>query len=66
VLASPASADPTGGATAFFEPALQDRFAAERRPGYRLSADEIRERWMKDGLVLSRTVGRFEAYKRGA
>ena len=35
VLASPAHLDPTGGATHFVNPALQDRLAASGRPGYK-------------------------------
>jgi hypothetical protein len=65
ILALPVSADPTGGATAFMEPALQDRLVAQGRPGYRYTAAEIRERWRKDGLVPVATVGRFETFRKG-
>jgi hypothetical protein len=35
VLAAPAMLDPTGGATQFIDPALQDKLAARSAPGYR-------------------------------
>jgi hypothetical protein len=35
ILAAPAILDPTGGATQFIDPALQDELAARSAPGYR-------------------------------
>lgn len=65
VLAAPQSADPTGGATSFFEPVLQDRWVAEGRPGYNFSAAQVRERWRADGLVPVAIIGRLETWRRG-
>lgn len=60
VLAAPAKDDPTGGALAFFEPALQDALVAEGRPGYRFPAAALRERWKKEGQRSIGSVGKFE------
>ncbi len=60
VLAAPQSQDPTKGAIAAFEPALQDKLFAEKRPGYNYDAEGIRTRWAADGLVKFGTVGRWE------
>jgi hypothetical protein len=65
VLVAPASGDPTGGATSFFEPALQDKWVAEGRPGYKLTASQVRDRWRKEGLVPVATIGRFETWRKG-
>jgi hypothetical protein len=60
VLAAPQSADPTHGATAFFEPRVQDQLVAEKRAGYRFASDQLRQRWSREGQVLRGTVGAFE------
>jgi hypothetical protein len=62
VLAAPQSTDPTVGATAFFEPKLQDKLVAEGRPGYRFNAAQIRERWQNGGQRPVGTVGAFEFF----
>ena len=47
ILASPVIFDPTGGATHFINPTLQDDLAASGRPGYRgRPYNEVRERWL--------------------
>jgi hypothetical protein len=46
VLAQPAMLDPTGGATHFINPALQDQLAARGAPGYRgRTYDRVRATW---------------------
>jgi len=46
ILASPAILDPTGGATHFINPTLQDDLASRGRPGYRgRPYSEVRQRW---------------------
>lgn len=60
VLAAPASADPTGGALAFFEPRVQDALVAQGRPGYRFSSADLRQRWQHDGQQPKGAVGAFE------
>lgn len=75
VLSEPPSMDPTGGATAFFEPAVQDIAAArgtayredpashpdwERFRRYYSDSLELRERWSARGQVYLATVGRWE------
>lgn len=73
VLAAPDSADPTGGASAFFEPALQDRLIADNRravadgrpaphPSYRRTAAEVRAHWSAGGQHLVASVGAFEMW----
>jgi hypothetical protein len=73
VLAAPQSDDPTGGATAFFEPAVQDRLVltnrrliAQGQPpkyrGYRRMADEVRAEWQRGGQRQLATVGAFELW----
>lgn len=62
VLAAPASDDPTGGALAFFEPAVQDALVSAGRPGYRFTSSALRERWEKDGQRPLGAVGKFEFY----
>jgi hypothetical protein len=54
------AADPTGGATKFFEPALQDRLYAEGRAGYHRDADALRAKWEREGGQRLATVGRWE------
>lgn len=47
VLATPQSQDPTGGATHFLDPGLQDRLAARGRPGYAGNTyAKVRHRWI--------------------
>lgn len=60
VLAEPPVADPTSGATAFFEPRVQDALVSQKRPGYRFTSDELRQRWRRDGQHQRGTVGAFE------
>lgn len=60
VLAAPQWEDPTHGATAFFEPAMQDRLVAQGHGGYRFTSDELRQRWRRDGQRQIATVGAFE------
>ncbi len=62
MLAAPESADPTGGAYAFFEPRVQDRLVAEGRPGYRYTSAELREKWQREGQRPKGAVGAFEFY----
>ena len=45
VLAAPALLDPTGGATHFINPALQDMLVARKAPGYTKSYDRVRRLW---------------------
>lgn len=48
IIASPAMLDPTGGATHFINPMLQDELAASGRPGYRgRPYSDVRQRWMQ-------------------
>jgi hypothetical protein len=61
VLAAKTEDDPTGGATSGFEPVLQDRLVRERRPGYRRTAAQIRERWLSSSDFYGQ-VGRWELY----
>jgi spore germination cell wall hydrolase CwlJ-like protein len=60
VLAAPSSEDPTNGALAFFEPAVQDRLVAEHRRGYRFNAEQTRAKWLREGQRQLNTVGKFE------
>jgi spore germination cell wall hydrolase CwlJ-like protein len=60
VLAAPQSDDPTRGATAFFEPRVQDRLVADGRPGYRFTSEQLRARWQREGQQQLATVGKFE------
>jgi hypothetical protein len=62
VLAAPQSEDPTRGATAFFEPRVQDRLVADGHPGYRLTADQVRAKWQREGEQMLGTVGRFDLW----
>jgi len=45
VLAAPALLDPTGGATHFINPVLQDQLVARRVPGYTKGYDRVRKMW---------------------
>lgn len=45
VLAAPAILDPTGGATHFINPALQDLLVARKAPGYTKSYERVRKLW---------------------
>jgi hypothetical protein len=46
LLAAPAMLDPTGGATQFIDPALQDKLAARSAPGYRgRPYRQVRRQW---------------------
>jgi hypothetical protein len=60
VLAQPQANDPTHGATAFFEPRVQDKLVAEKRLGYRFTSDQLRDRWRRDGQQPRGTIGTFE------
>ena len=62
VLTAPQWEDPTFGATAFFEPAVQDRLVAQGHGGYRFTSDQLRERWRRDGQRRISTVGAFELW----
>jgi spore germination cell wall hydrolase CwlJ-like protein len=58
-----ASDDPTKGAIAFIEPALQDELAAAKRLGHR-PYREVRAKWIADGMKPIGQVGRFELWTR--
>lgn len=45
VLAAPAMLDPTGGATHFINPVLQDLLVARKAPGYTKSYERVRRLW---------------------
>jgi hypothetical protein len=45
VLAAPVILDPTGGATHFINPLLQDQLVARRVPGYTKGYDRVRKMW---------------------
>ncbi|HTE52296.1 MAG TPA: hypothetical protein VK698_15695 [Kofleriaceae bacterium] len=48
ILLSPPLLDPTGGATHFINPTLQDDLASAGRPGYRgRPYSDVRQRWMQ-------------------
>ena len=48
ILSAPQSADPTGGATHFMNPLLQDRLARQGHPGYRgRSYRKVRRTWIR-------------------
>ncbi len=65
VLTASPGEDPTGGATNFFEPAVQDRLFAAGR--LRRTAEEIRRRWREVfGLELVATIGGWEFYRASA
>jgi hypothetical protein len=52
--------DTTGGATKFFEPALQDRLFANGALGYHYDAQALRAKWAEEGAEYRATVGRWE------
>lgn len=58
-------ADPTSGATSFFEPAVQDTAAKTGAAGVTRTAEEIRSKWKSEGLILTTIIGRWEFYKKG-
>jgi hypothetical protein len=60
VLEAPQANDPTSGATAFFEPHVQDLLVAQGRPGYRFTSAELRERWQRGGQQPKGAIGAFE------
>lgn len=70
ILAAPPGGDPTAGATAFFEPALQDKLAKAggiRTPEgkvvkYTKDAKTIRAKWIAEGQRPRGSVGRFEFF----
>lgn len=62
VLAAPQNDDPTHGALAFFEPAVQDRLVAQGRPGYRYTSAELRAKWQREGQQTKGAVGAFEFF----
>jgi hypothetical protein len=62
VLAAPQSEDPTGGATSFFEPRVQDWLVAAGRKGYRFTSVKLRKRWQDKGQTMRGTVGAFELW----
>jgi hypothetical protein len=45
VLAAPPILDPTGGATHFINPVLQDQLVARKAPGYTKSYERVRRLW---------------------
>jgi len=61
ILAAPQEMDPTGGASAILEPALQDRLAANGVAGHRPSED-VRRKWAASGQKYLGTVGRWELW----
>jgi hypothetical protein len=61
ILTAPQSQDPTGGATSFFEPRMQDAFA---KAGAMARAGETGDRVI-DGVKLS-DITRFKNYKKNA
>jgi spore germination cell wall hydrolase CwlJ-like protein len=60
VLAAPQSDDPTGGATSFFEPRVQDKLVAAGHEGYRFTSVQLRDKWKREGQSTRATVGAFE------
>jgi hypothetical protein len=60
VLEASQSDDPTHGATAFFEPRVQDMLVEEKRAGYRFTSNQLRQRWRREGQQQRGTVGAFE------
>lgn len=75
ILSEPSSMDPVAGASAFFEPALQDLLAArgaayredpdahpdwERFRLYYSDSEELRARWSRGGQSFVTVVGRWE------
>ena len=64
VLAAPHTEDPTGGAIAFVEPALQSELAASHANGHVKSYEKLRQDWLADGQRPLGRVGRFELWTR--
>jgi hypothetical protein len=62
ILSRPQSDDPTDGAGAFFEPALQDLLVSQGDPRHRLTADQVRARWLAGGQKQLGSVGRIELW----
>jgi len=62
ILEQPASEDPTQGAVAFLEPALEDWLATHGDPRPRRTADQVRAQWIADGQKRLGTVGRIELW----
>lgn len=62
VLATPERDDPTHGAAAILEPALQDRLVASGALHYKHDAAEVRASWRARGQQLLATIGRFELW----
>ena len=60
ILAAPQWEDPSHGATAFFEPRVQDRLVAQGHAGYRFTSNDLRDKWRRDGQRQIATVGEFE------
>lgn len=54
--------DPTDGAYSFFEPDEQDRDQKLGLAGVTKTADQLRAKWVGEGLALKTTVGRWEFY----
>lgn len=61
VLAMPASADPTNGATSAFEPALQDELFSRGRKGYSQDAGMVRAKWLRE-LGYYGSVGGWDLF----
>ena len=57
VLAAPGILNPTGGATHFIDPLLQDQLATARAPGYVGRPYRVVERRWREGSAGSRTTG---------
>jgi len=62
IIAAPQSADPTSGATSFFEPKQQDLLVAKGLPGYKRTAAAVRAKWIAEGAKPKGSVGRFEFF----
>jgi hypothetical protein len=62
ILEAPQGDDPTGGATSFIEPALQDELTAAHKLGYRLTYAQVRAKWIAEGQRPLGRVGRFEMW----
>lgn len=53
--------DPTHGAYAAFEPALQDKLFMERRKGYSMDAGMVRAKWLREMSYFG-TVGAWDLF----
>ncbi|HEX4352786.1 MAG TPA: hypothetical protein VHZ95_07735 [Polyangiales bacterium] len=60
IIAAPDGDDPTGGATSFFEPRVQDQLVAQHRAGYRFTSAQLRTRWQRGGQRQIGSIGAFE------